>query len=149
MTEEPKTPDEIIEEELATLDDRIHRLKVQYDPSNAVVAGEDPYALLESVMPRVATMQASDRYLEGGTLEQLNRMDADPSLGYAGMIQHGVIGNGLNDFDRIFSTMANAGYDGWVSIEDGEGDTIEEGMENLRASTAFLRTKLAQHFNSK
>ena len=34
-------------------------LKAQYDPSNAIVAGEDPYALLDRVLPRVATMQAS------------------------------------------------------------------------------------------
>src|SRR5579862_5832279 len=40
-------------------------LKAQYDPSNAIVAGEDAYELLDRVMPRVATMQASDRYLDG------------------------------------------------------------------------------------
>jgi sugar phosphate isomerase/epimerase len=57
-----------------------------------------------------------------------------------------VIGQGLNDYDRIFSRMARGGYTGWVSIEDGEGPTIEEGMANLRASVAFLRKKIAQHF---
>src|SRR5262245_4751914 len=69
-------------------------LKAQYDPSNAVVAGEDPYALLERVLPRVATMQASDRYLEGGTLEELRMMARDPQHGYAPFVKHGVIGQG-------------------------------------------------------
>jgi sugar phosphate isomerase/epimerase len=121
-------------------------LKAQYDPSNAVVAGEDPYALLDRVLPRLATMQASDRYLEGGTLEDLRRMNADPRHGYAKIVKHGVIGKGLNDYDRIFGTLARAGYAGWVSIEDGEGPTVEEGMANLRASADFLRAQFVRHF---
>ncbi|HEY2942482.1 MAG TPA: TIM barrel protein, partial [Vicinamibacteria bacterium] len=119
---------------------------VQYDPSNAIVAGEDQYDLLERVLHRVATVQASDRYVEGGTVEDLRRLAADPRHGYAPFLKHGVIGRGLNDYDRIFGTLAGAGWDGWVSIEDGDGGTIEEGMANLRDSAAFLRTKLAQHF---
>lgn len=121
-------------------------LKAQYDPSNAIVAGEDQYALLDRVLPRVATMQASDRFLEGGTIEELKGMARDPQHGYAKFVRHGVIGKGLNDYDRIFSTLARAGYDGWVSIEDGEGPTVEIGMENLRQSARFLRGQFARHF---
>jgi sugar phosphate isomerase/epimerase len=123
-------------------------LKVQYDPSNAVVAGEDPYELLERVLPRVATMQASDRYLEGGTIEDLRRLARDPQHGYAPFVKHGVIGRGLNDYDRIFGVLARAGYSGWVSIEDGEAPSLEEGMKNLRLSVEFLREKLALHFGA-
>lgn len=123
-------------------------LKVQYDPSNAIVAGEDQYALLERVLPRVATVQASDRYLEGGSVEELRRLSADATHGYAPFLKHGVIGRGLNDYDRIFSTLARGGFDGWISIEDGEGETIDQGMQNLRESVLFLRAKLAQHFAS-
>ncbi|MEZ4703470.1 MAG: sugar phosphate isomerase/epimerase family protein, partial [Rhodothermales bacterium] len=35
---------------------------INYDPSNAIVAGDDPIALLEAVKHRVVTMHASDRY---------------------------------------------------------------------------------------
>ena len=121
---------------------------MQYDPSNAVVAGIDPYALLDEVVARVATMHASDRYLEGGSVADLQKLDADPEHGYAKMLKHGVTGEGFNDFDRIFSTLATAEFNGWVSIEDGEGETVEEGMENLRKSAAFLRAKMATHFSS-
>src|SRR5262245_44928860 len=131
---------------LAILDACAPFLKAQYDPSNAVVAGEDAYELLERVLPRVATMQASDRYLEGGSLEQLKTMDRDPRHGYARLVKHGVIGKGLNDYDRIFSTLAAARYDGWISIEDGEGETLETGMDNLRQSAAFLRAGISRHF---
>jgi sugar phosphate isomerase/epimerase len=123
-------------------------LKVQYDPSNAVVAGEDPYALLERILPRIATMQASDRYLEGGTLDDLRLLARDPQHGYATFVKHGVIGRGLNDYDRIFRTLARAGYSGWVSIEDGEGETVEAGMANLDASARFLRAQFARHFGA-
>ena len=45
---------------------------VQYDPSNAVVAGFDPIAFLGKVKDRVVTMHASDRYLApGATLADL------------------------------------------------------------------------------
>jgi sugar phosphate isomerase/epimerase len=121
-------------------------LKAQYDPSNAIVAGEDAYELLDRVLPRVATMQASDRYLEGGTIEELKKMARDPQHGYAKFVKHGVIGKGLNDYDRIFGTLAKAGYSGWVSIEDGEGPTVEIGLDNLRQSAKFLREKFAKHF---
>ncbi len=123
-------------------------LGAQYDPSNAVVAGEDPYRLLERVLPRVVTMQASDRYLEGGTLDDLRGMDRDPRHGYAPFVKHGVVGRGLNDYDRIFGTLARAGYSGWVSIEDGEAPTLEEGMHNLRESARFLRAQFGRHWGA-
>jgi sugar phosphate isomerase/epimerase len=105
-------------------------LRAQYDPSNALTAGEDQYALLERVVPRVATVHASDRRLVGGIL------------------QHGVIGEGANDYDRIFATLAGAGFDGWVSIEDGEGPTVAVGMDNLRRSAEFLRASMGQAFGA-
>jgi sugar phosphate isomerase/epimerase len=123
-------------------------LKAQYDPSNAIVAGEDPYALLERVLPRLATVQASDRYLEGGSVDDLRRLSADATHGYAPFLKHGVIGRGMNDYDHIFSTLAGARFDGWISIEDGEGETVEQGMANLRESVAFLRARMALHFPS-
>ena len=114
---------------------------VNYDPSNAIVAGDDPIALLEAVKHRVVSMHASDRYLTSGNLDDLKA--ADGTLGYVHTLHHGVIGRGLNDYDAIFSILAEVGFDGWISIEDGE-----EGMEDLVESAAFLRRKMAEHFGS-
>jgi len=114
---------------------------INFDPSNAIIAGEDPIALLERIKERVVTMHASDRYLEGGTLEDLRKMELHPVHGYAAWIQHGVIGKGLNDYDTIFQILKDAGFDGWVSIEDGMN-----GMEELRQSAVFLRDKLQTYF---
>ncbi|MCC6169677.1 MAG: sugar phosphate isomerase/epimerase [Caldilineaceae bacterium] len=113
---------------------------VQYDPSNAIVAGDDPIALLERVADRVVSMHASDRYLaEGTSLDDLRQSDG--TLGYSPNLRHGVTGQGLNDYDRIFSILTAAGYDGWVSIEDGMN-----GMDEMRQSIDFLKQKRAQYF---
>ena len=113
---------------------------VQYDPSNAIVAGDDPVELLQKVVDRMVTMHASDRYLTPGTsLEELRQ--ADGTLGYSPNLCHGVIGKGLNDYDRIFAILSGAGYDGWVSIEDGVN-----GMDEMRQSVEFLERMRAKYF---
>ena len=109
---------------------------VNFDPSNAIVAGEDPIVLLEHVIDHVVTMHASDRYLEGGTLEELRAIDADPQTGYAHILKHGVIGEGMNDYDKIFSILKSAGFNGWVSIEDGVDP--EGGLDRLVTSAQFF-----------
>jgi sugar phosphate isomerase/epimerase len=112
---------------------------VNYDPSNAIIAGEDPLEVLAAVKHCVVTIHASDRYLTSGTLEDLKQHEG--SAGYAKNLKHGVIGQGLNDYDAIFSTLRRERFDGWISIEDGEN-----GMEELRESVRFLRAKIAEHF---
>jgi len=112
---------------------------VNFDPSNALIAGEDPLVLLEAVKHRVVTMHASDRYLEGATLEDLKAQEG--SVGYAKFLKHGVIGKGLNNYDRIFGILSEAGFDGWISIEDGLN-----GLEELQESAIFLRKKIREHF---
>jgi sugar phosphate isomerase/epimerase len=112
---------------------------VNYDPSNTILAGEDPLALLEKVKHRVVSMHASDRYLKSGTLEDLRK--EEDSVGYAGRLSHGVIGKGMNDYDRIFSTLASVGFNSWISIEDGM-----DGMDGLRESVQFLQSKIDRHF---
>jgi sugar phosphate isomerase/epimerase len=105
---------------------------VQFDPSNAIVAGEDSARFLERVVGRVVSMQASDRYLApGATLDALRQ--ADGTFRYSPDLLHGVIGRGLNDYDEIFRILTTAGYDGWISIEDGVN-----GMAELRQSVDFL-----------
>ena len=109
---------------------------VNYDPSNAFLAGEDPLELLYRVSERVVTMHASDRYLIEGSIEDL-RNEENGALGYAKRLRHGEIGKGLNDYDAIFTELKRVGFNGWISIEDGV-----EGMEQLERSVNFLRKKI-------
>tara|TARA_A100001391_G_scaffold184403_2_gene152260 strand:- start:343 stop:1239 length:897 start_codon:yes stop_codon:yes gene_type:complete len=113
---------------------------VNYDPSNAFLAGDDPIELLKRVSDRVVTMHASDRYLLAGTLEDL-RAEESGSVGYAKRLRHGEIGKGLNDYDAIFQELASKGFDSWISIEDGV-----DGIEQLRRSVEFLKQKIALHW---
>ena len=116
---------------------------INFDPSNAIVAGEDPIELLQKIKQRVVTMHASDRYLAGGTIEDLRKLEIDPVYGYSKTIQHGVVGKGLNDYDAIFRILKEVGFDGWISIEDGMN-----GMEELHQSADFLREKISQYFGT-
>ena len=113
---------------------------VQYDPSNAIVAGDDPIELLNAVADRVVSMHASDRYVaDGATLEDLRQSDG--TLGYSASLRHGVTGKGLNNYDAIFGILAQHNYQGWVSIEDGMN-----GMEEMAESLAFLRAMSTRYF---
>ena len=104
----------------------------QFDPSNAILAGEDPLKLLETIKHRVVTVHASDRHLKPGhSLEELRKVE--DSAGYAAILSHGVVGSGLNDYPRIFEVLRGAGFDGWISIEDGVN-----GLEEIRKSAEFL-----------
>jgi sugar phosphate isomerase/epimerase len=124
---------------VASISDQTH-FGVQYDPSNAIVAGDDPIALLEAVADRVVSMHASDRYLaEGTSLDELRQSDG--TLGYSPNLRHGVTGKGLNNYDAIFGILAKHGYRGWVSIEDGMN-----GMDEMAESLAFLRRMGARYF---
>lgn len=115
---------------------------VNFDPSNTILAGEDPLELLERVKHRVVSMHASDRYLKSGTIEDLRK--EEDSVGYASRLSHGVIGKGMNDYDKIFSTLHAVGFCSWVSIEDGM-----DGIDDLRESVHFLRSKIDRHFGKQ
>jgi len=91
---------------------------VNFDPSNALVAGEDPLGLLEKVIHRVRSMGASDRSLRPG--HSIEELEAHVGQGYPEALQHGVIGHGLNDYPAMLSKLSAAGFCGWISIEDGE-----------------------------
>lgn len=108
---------------------------VNYDPSNTLLAGEDPLELLRRVKHRVVSMHASDRFLAEGTIEDLRREET--SVGYARRLRHGEIGKGLNDYDAIFGELQAVGFDGWISIEDGV-----DGMDEMKRSADFLRGKM-------
>jgi sugar phosphate isomerase/epimerase len=113
---------------------------VNYDPSNTILAGEDPLELLRRVKHRVVTMHASDRFLKSGTIEDLRK--EEDSVGYAKRLSHGEIGKGLNDYDAIFRILAGVNFTGWISVEAGL-----EGLEEIARSVEFLKVKRARYFS--
>jgi len=115
-------------------------LGVQYDPSNAVVGGFDPIAFLDKIKHRVVTVHASDRFLlPGTTIDELRLHDG--TIGYPDRMVHGETGRGTNDYDAIFRLLREAGFSGWISVEDGMN-----GLDELRRSVEFLKQKRTQHY---
>ena len=124
---------------LAAIPDR-EFFGVQYDPSNALVAGDNPLDWLAAVQDRVVSMHASDRWLsDGATIDELRQSDG--TLGYSPKLQHGVVGKGLNDFPAIFTLLAKNNYSGWISIEDGMN-----GMAEMVESLAYLHRMVERYF---
>lgn len=116
---------------------------VNFDPSNALVAGEDPLGLLRQVIGKVRSMGASDRSLRPGySLEDLR---SHRGSGYSEALQHGVVGQGLNDYPAMLSALAAQGFDGWISIEDGER-AGREGLQDIRDSARYLRSLVDKYW---
>jgi len=92
---------------------------VNFDASNQLMTGEDPLPVLEVVKHKVWHMHASDRR--------------------PGEYTHTVIGEGAVDFDALFSCLADIGYAGFVSLEDGQ----TEGDAGTRRSLQFVRGSIA------
>ena len=130
-------PEEIFLEIVEQIDSAF--FGVQYDPSNAIVGGYDPIRFLERVRHRVVTMHASDRYLAPGATVEMLRQDESP----ASLMVHGETGRGMNDYDTIFRLLAEAGFNGWISIEDGMN-----GLDELRRSADFLKGKRAEWYRA-
>lgn len=104
---------------------------VNFDPSNTLLANEDPLELLRCVASRVVTMHASDRRPKPGV-----QIGPEGITDYTQLI-HGEIGTGIIDYNAIFSILRSVGFDGWVSIEDGVN-----GIEELQRSARFLAAKM-------
>ncbi len=112
---------------------------VNFDPSNALVAGNDPVAVLRRFQDRVLTLHASDRHLKPGY--DLAQLAAFEGQGYPEALEHGVIGEGLIDYQAIFAILQSRGFHHWISIEDGVGGPID-----LQKSAAFLQRMLNRFF---
>jgi sugar phosphate isomerase/epimerase len=125
---------------IRAIDDK--RFGVQFDPSNAIVAGDDPIQLLEEIKDRVVSMHASDRFLLPGH-EMAELAGSDGNLGYSPILCHGEVGKGLNDYDKIFSILKEINYHGWISIEDGEN-----GMDEMTRSIDFLKNMIKKYYET-
>ena len=112
---------------------------INYDPSNALVSGQDPIEVLRKFKRRILTMHASDRHLKSGySLEDLKKYTG---VGYPESLEHGVVGTGLIDYDSVFGILKEIDFNGWISIEDG----VNGNMDLVR-SVSFLAGKIRRTF---
>ena len=107
-------PTEIFLEILDALSDT--PLGVCFDTANPLVLGEDVLALLEQVAHRIVVVHIFD-LREVGVFEPVR------------------VGTGASPIPQVFSRMRQAGYDGWLSIEEAS----RSGQKGFMQSIAFVR----------
>jgi sugar phosphate isomerase/epimerase len=91
-------------------------LAINFDTGNAAAFAEDPLALLDLVLNRVASVHASD------TAER-------------GALRHVLLGTGVTPFGALFERLAGAGWDGWICMEEAS----YRGRDGVQAAADFVR----------
>ena len=91
-------------------------LGVCFDTANPLVLREDVLALLEQVVHRIVVVHIFD-------------------LRDIGLFEPVRIGTGASPIPQVFSRMRQAGYDGWLSIEEAS----RLGQEGFEQAIAYVR----------
>lgn len=91
-------------------------LGINFDTGNAAAFSDDPIALLEQVIERVVTVHASDTAVHGA-------------------LQHVLLGTGITPYRDIFRRLRQAGWDGWICMEEASG----KGRAGIEAAAHFIR----------
>lgn len=74
-------------------------LRLLYDTANTLGTGDDPLDVLEQVKARVAVIHVND-------------------IRRAGYFEPCLLGTGVAPVREIFTQLAQAGFDGWISVEE-------------------------------
>ncbi len=91
-------------------------LGINWDTANTLAYGDDPLPVLRQVIQRVKTVHAAD-------------------TGERGQLRHVLLGTGLVPFRDTFAELQQAGFDGWICMEEGSN----QGERGVRAAAAFVR----------
>ena len=100
-------------------------LGVCFDTANPLVLREDVLALLEQVVHRIVVVHIFD-LREVGVFEPVR------------------VGTGASPIPQVFSRMRQAGYDGWLSIEEAS----RSGEQGFMESVAFVRETWQQQLST-
>jgi sugar phosphate isomerase/epimerase len=99
-------------------------LGFNYDTGNAFLGGEDPYAGLEAVLPRLVHIHAKDISIQQAADEK-GKVTGTP-VGCA-------CGEGVIDWGRVTGILARAKWSGVLSVECGTPKQAAASLANLRA----------------
>ena len=107
-------PPPIFLEILSRVDDPA--LGVNFDTGNATAFADDPLEFLERILPRLISVHASDTSARG-------------------QLKHTLLGTGLTPYPEIFQRLKNAGWDGWICMEEAS----YRGREGVSLAADFIR----------
>lgn len=91
-------------------------LPINFDTANATSFADNPLALLEEVVDRVVSVHAADTARRGALVPVL-------------------LGTGVAPFGVLFRRLKEAGFDGWLCMEEASG----QGREGVEAAARFIR----------
>lgn len=91
-------------------------LGVNFDTGNAAAFGDNPLDLLDQVIHRVISVHASDTARRGELI-------------------HVLLGTGVTPFHELFSRLKQAGWDGWICMEEAS----YTGRIGVELAAKFIR----------
>jgi sugar phosphate isomerase/epimerase len=91
-------------------------LGVNFDTGNATSFAKDPVGLLDKVIDRVVTIHAADTERHGE-------------------LRHVLLGTGATPYRELFGRLKQAGWDGWICMEEASF----QGREGVEAAARFIR----------
>jgi sugar phosphate isomerase/epimerase len=91
-------------------------LGINFDTGNAAAFADDPIWLLNQVIARVVSVHASDTAVRG-------------------QLRHVLLGTGVTPFAALFDRLAQAGWDGWICLEEASFG----GRAGVEAAARFVR----------
>ena len=91
-------------------------LGVNWDTANTIAYGDDPIPVLKRVLSRVISVHAADTSTRGE-------------------LKHVLLGTGLVPFKGMFQILRDAGFDGWICMEEASF----KGPEGVKAAADFVR----------
>ena len=98
-------------------------LRINYDTGNAFLGGADPYAGLQTVLPKLVHVHAKDIALTQAEAEK-GKVTGTP-VGCA-------CGDGVIDWGRVISILRDGHYQGVLSVECGTSPQAERSLSHLR-----------------
>lgn len=96
-------------------------LGVNFDMGNAASFADDPVDLLGQVIDRVVSIHASDTAARGE-------------------LRHVLLGTGVTPYAALFRRLKQAGWDGWICVEEA----AFQGREGVEAAARFVRRTWAE-----
>ncbi len=91
-------------------------LGINFDTGNAATYAEDPVHFLRQFIDRVVTVHASDSSQRGE-------------------LKHTLLGTGVTPFPALFAELKQAGWDGWICMEEAS----YQGRQGVEAAARYIR----------
>ena len=115
---------------------------INLDVGNAFDADADPYEIAARLGSFIKHVHIKDLLVKPFDQIPDTAQGWDRSVGGAGL-RYTIVGHGVVDFEKIFTTLLLAGYDGYYTLESGGLEkNIHESLANMESMYNNAKAKL-------